>query len=164
MVSACLLMMNATQAAASDDSRPFSFRAALVAGAHGLGGEHVHPYGGLEAGALYGRYGLMGIGQYGSGGDFDSVLVGGGPAVKVADLGFASVTAHGGLAWYQEEDIPSGVARDLTGGYGGVSLRVPVGFGAVAVTGTVWRGTADGAELETPISGTGYRLSFGFGL
>lgn len=139
------------------------YRLAALGGAHGIGGDDLHVFGGVEAGALYGRFGAMALTQFGGGGERSSILVGGGPAVEVVDLGTASLTVYGGLGWYQETLDAPDVSRDLTGAYGGASVRVPLPAGAVAVGVSLWRGSLGGdGVLEEP-SLTGRRLSVGYG-
>lgn len=144
--------------------RAVQLRASLRAGALGLGGEGMHPYGGGEIGALWGRYGVMALGLFGSGSEFDSILLGGGPALEVADLGFASLSVYAGAGWYQEREARSGTARDFLAGLGAASVRAPVGFGSVGMTATLFRGSSEGGAIESPISATGYRISLGFGI
>ena len=129
-----------------------------------MAGDETHPYGGLESGALYGRYGAMGVGLYGSGAGHQSVVVGGGPAMELVDLGFASLTGYVGPGWYREHDERSGADRSLVGALVGLSTRVPFRVGAVRASVTAWRGTADGGDVVNPISATGLRFSLGFGL
>lgn len=140
------------------------YRLTALGGVHGLGGEERHLYGGVEGGAFHGRFGAMGLGQYGNGGSRSSILVGGGPALEVLDLDRASLAGYAGVAWYRETLENPEASRRLTGPFGGVSLRVPLPVGSLGVGVSVWRGSASGGGIVEDASGTGRRLSVGFGL
>lgn len=140
------------------------YRLTGLGGSHGIGGDELHIFGGVEAGALYGRFGAMALAQVGGGAGRRSVLVGGGPAVEVVDLEVASLAVYGGLGWYQESLDPLDVTRDLTGPFGGVSVRIPLPVGAVGVGMSVWRGNLGGDGVVNEVGVTGRRLSVGFGL
>ena len=71
-------------AAAQDPGVPLRYRLMALGGASGLGGDGLHAYGGLEGGVLYRRVGLMALGQYGTGNEFTSLLLAGGPAIEGA--------------------------------------------------------------------------------
>lgn len=157
--------------AAADPGNPSEspdpgWRAMLVAGAHGLGGdEGTHAYGGFEGGVFSGRVGVKALAHYGNGNGFSSLALGGGPAFEALDLGFASLVAYAGLGWYREREEVSQVARGIMGLHGAVKVRVPVrGFVALGLTLSAWRGTLNGSELQEPISRTPYRLSVGLGM
>lgn len=149
----------------AEESGGSSFRGRLMAvgGVTGIGGDGIHPYGGLEGGFLLGRFGALGLGQYGTGNGFSSLLFGGGPAVEVVDLGYAAVTAYGGLAWYREELDAVPGTREVTGLYGGLSVRVPLPFGALGFNASLWRGSVEGEGIEFDHTPTSHRFSVGFG-
>jgi hypothetical protein len=142
---------------------PIRYRLMALGGASGLGGDGVHAYGGLEGGVLYRRVGVLALGQYGTGNDFTSLLLAGGPAVEVVDLGFASLMAYGGYGFYQEE-LDQGFSRNTGVLYAGLAVRVPVGRFALGATASLWRGELDGDEIlfATPVRA--HRFSFGVGL
>jgi hypothetical protein len=150
-------------AAAQDPGVPLRYRLMALGGASGLGGDGLHAYGGLEVGVLYRRVGLMALGQYGSGNEFTSLLLAGGPAVEIVDLDFASLMAYGGVGRYSEE-VDQGFSRDTGVVYAGLAIRVPVGRFAIGATASFWRGELDGDEIlfATPIRA--HRFSFGVGL
>ena len=137
--------------------------AMVVGGAHGLGSDGTHAYVGLEGGRFAGRMGAKGLAQYGTGNGFRSLAVGGGPAFRVVDLGFASLTAYGGVGWYREEEATSRVARDMVGLFGAAKARVPTGFGSLGLTLSLWHGRQRGPEMAESITGTPRRVSVGFG-
>jgi hypothetical protein len=149
--------------AAQDPGMPLRYRLMALGGASGLGGDGLHAYGGLEGGVLYRRVGLMALGQYGTGNDFSSLILAGGPAVEIVDLGFASLMAYGGVGRYSEE-LDQGFSRDTGVFYAGLAVRVPVGPFALGATASFWRGELDGDEIffATPIRA--HRFSFGVGL
>jgi hypothetical protein len=135
----------------------------LHGGVVGIGGEGLHPFGGIEGGVLRGRLGAAAVGQLGRGNAFRSTLVAAGPAVEVAGLRRASVVVHGGPVRYVER-VDAGVARRLHGLYGGVSVRLPLGRRAVGLGATVWHGSARGEGIDHPESVTGHRFHLGIGL
>lgn len=141
----------------------FQPRLMVLGGVSGIGGDGIHPYGGLEGGLLYGRFGALVLGQYGDGNDFTSLLVAGGPAVQVTDLGFASFTFYGGMGFYQEKKVET-FDRDMTVLYGGLSVRIPLGRVAAGLTVSLWQGELDGDEIVTPMTVRGHRFSVGLGL
>lgn len=153
--------MEAARTSPADGSR-FRTHAILLGGVGGLTDSERHPYGGVELGGFVGRYGALVLGQYGNGNGFRSLLAGGGPAFQIADVEFASFSAYGGLAWYQEE-LNTGFARDLTGPYLALTGRSPLGIGALGVTLSVWRGSIDGEGFQRSTTVTGRRLSVGYG-
>jgi hypothetical protein len=142
---------------------PLRYRLMALGGASGLGGDGLHAYGGLEGGVLYRRVGLMALGQYGTGNDFTSLLLAGGPAVEVVDLDFASLLAYGGVGLYSEE-LDQGFSRDTGVLYVGLAVRVPVGRFALGATASFWRGELDGDGIlfATPVRA--HRFSIGVGL
>jgi len=141
----------------------FQPRLMVLGGVSGIGGDGLHPYGGLEGGFLYGRFGALALGQYGDGNDFTSLLLAGGPAVQVTDLGFASFTLYGGMGFYQEKKVET-FDRDMTALYGGLSVRVPLGRVSAGLTVSLWQGELDGDEIVTPMTVRGHRFSVGLGL
>jgi hypothetical protein len=165
LTAAVLLLALPAVAAAQADGReapPVHAHAMILGGASGMG-EASHRYAGLEAGLFRGRLGAMGLAQAGDGNGYRSVLAAAGPALEVADIGFGSLLAYAGLGHYSETES-SGVNRGTTVGFGGTTLRVPVGFGVLGLSLTLWRGTMEGGEVVTPFPIAGYRLSAGFGL
>ena len=140
----------------------FRPHAMLLGGVGGLGGSERHPFGGVEVGAFFGRFGALAMGQYGDGNGFRSRLVAGGPAVEIADLGYASFAAYGGVAWYEEEQ-EAGFVRDMTGPTLALTARIPLPVGAIGMTLSLWRGSVDGEGFAQPATATGRRLSVGFG-
>lgn len=145
-----------------DRTLPIRYRLMALGGVSGLGSDGLHPYGGLEAGFLYRRVGILALGQYGSGNDFTSILVAGGPAVEVLDLGFASLTVYGGVGRYGEE-LASGFDRSLGIVYGALSVRVPIGRIDLGATASLWQGKLDDDAFEAPSTVRAHRFSFGVG-
>lgn len=143
--------------------RSIQGRLMVLGGATGLGGDGLHPYAGVEAGLLYGRFGVMGLGQYGDGNDFTSLLLAGGPAVRVADLGFASFTVYGGMGSYREEKIQS-FERDMTILFGGLSVRIPMGRVSLGLNASYFQGDLEGDDVPVPTTLRGHRFSIGLGL
>jgi hypothetical protein len=147
---------------APEEGSGFRLHAMFLGGVGGLADSERHPYGGIELGGFVGRYGALALGQYGNGNGFRSLLAGGGPAIRIGDVGFASFSTYGGLAWY-EEVLETGFARDLTAPYVALTGRLPLRVGAIGVTLSVWRGSLDGEGFERSTTVTGRRLSVGFG-
>lgn len=139
-------------------------RAMAVAGVRGLSGEGIHGYGGLEGGFLYGRWGFRVLGQYGMGNGFRSVALGAGPALRVVEVERASLSVYGGVGRYGEREESSGLHRDMTTLFGGAGLRVPVGFGALGLTLSVWHGSVEEEGFREAVRHTPYRLSLGLGI
>lgn len=157
-----LIPADSSEASALEDRTRFRPHAMLLGGVGGLGGDARHPFGGVEIGGFFGRFGALAIGQYGDGNGFRSILLAGGPAVELADVGFASFSAYAGLARYEEE-LETGFERDVGGPYAALTARIPLRVGAIGLTLSLWRGSLDGEGFERPTTVTGRRLSVGFG-
>lgn len=148
----------------TDDPRILRPRLMALGGASGLGsGGGMHAFAGLEGGFLYGRFGALALTQYGTGNDFTSLLLAGGPAAELYDAGFASLTLYAGGAWYREE-LDVGFERDMAALYGGLAVRVPLPRGAVGMTVSVWQGSLDEPGFAEAATLRAHRFSFGLGL
>jgi hypothetical protein len=150
-------------AATQAPGMPLRYRLMALGGMSGLGGDGIHAYGGLEGGVLYRRVGVLALGQYGTGNDFSSLLLAGGPAVEVVDRGFASLLAYGGLGFYSEA-LDQGFSRSTGALYAGLAVRVPVGRFALGATFSYWRGELDGDDIFFPTPVRAHRFSIGVGL
>ncbi len=157
------LLAQTDTGATSDAPDSYQPRAVVLGGAHGLGGDELHPFGGVEAGLFRGRYGGMVLGQFGRGNEFESLFLAGGPAVELGVLGPVVFTVYGGLAWYQEE-IDAGFSRDLTGPFAALSLRYPLPLGVAGFTVSAWGGSLDDEGFERSVGVTPVRFSLGLGL
>ena len=142
---------------------PLRGRLMLLAGVSSAGVDGRHGHGGIEAGLFRGRFGVVALGQYGSGNGYQSLLLAGGPAVEVANPGFLSLTAYGGVGRY-EERRSDGFDRNVNVGHVGMSIRVPLRFLALGFATTLWQGTLDGEGIGSPASVRGHRFSIGVGL
>ncbi len=138
-------------------------RAAVLAGA--LTGDEMHLFYGGEAGVTYWRAGLFATGFLGSGNDFDSLLIGIGPAFRIVDRGRSDLYVTAGAGSYRET-LESGPKRSTTVFTGGLSGRIPAGPVRVAVSLLGWTGSfgGGGEEIGSAISVSGIRLAIGLGL
>ena len=95
-----------------------------------VGRPHVAGGGLVQLG--YDRASLLGIGTIGRGGDYESVLVGGALAVRVATIGRVGLSGFGGYGVYREEGW-TGIERDGRGILFGALATVRLGRATVAL-------------------------------
>ena len=121
-----------------------------------------HGFGGILATAGWGRLGVMGLGQYGSGGGYSSLLLSGGITYEVFRAGPLSVLGTGGYSLYSENG-DTGIERSVPAAMAGgiASVRIGPIRPAVAVTG--FFGNYEGDDLTEAFSVSFVRVSFGIG-
>ena len=121
-----------------------------------------HGYGGILATGGWHKLGVMGLGQYGAGGGYSSLLFTGGLTYEVYRLGPLSVLGAGGYSYYSEKgDV--GIQRSLPAVMAGGIARVRIGPIRPSVALTGFFGSYQGDDLEEPISVGLVRASFGIG-
>ena len=104
----------------------------------------------------------MGLGQYGSGGGYSSLLLSGGITYEVFRAGPLSVLGTGGYSLYSENG-DTGIERSVPAAMAGgiASVRIGPIRPAVAVTG--FFGNYEGDDLTEAFSVSFVRVSFGIG-
>jgi hypothetical protein len=121
-----------------------------------------HGYGGLLLTGGWHKLGVMGLGQYGAGGGYSSLLFTGGLTYEVYRLGPLSVLGAGGYSYYSEKgDV--GIQRSLPAVMAGGIARVRIGPIRPSVALTGFFGSYEGDELTEPFSLNFMRISFGLG-
>jgi hypothetical protein len=121
-----------------------------------------HGYGGLLLTGGWHKLGVMGLGQYGAGGGYSSLLFTGGLTYEVYRLGPLSVLGAGGYSYYSEKgDV--GIQRSLPAVMAGGIARVRIGPIRPSVALTGFFGSYQGDELTEPFSLNFMRISFGLG-
>jgi hypothetical protein len=154
-----------TQESEPDPFTPTWGIMALV-GSRGMGGD-AHLFGGTEASVHplgQGRFGLTATGHLGRGNDYRSSLLGAGPSARLGTVGGIQATAWAGVGHYREElQVETAPLRRVTGALVGLTLRRPLGPGAVSLQ-VSWLGAsmteADFVRSQ-PIHG--FRLALGVG-
>ncbi len=139
-------------------------RAAMLAGADGLGGEEAHLFFGGEAGATFRRGGVLIGGLFGSGNEFTSRLITLTPAFRVWQQGRTDLYLTAGAGQYTET-LETGPSRDTLVLTGGLSGRLPLGPMRAALHLTAFTGSfGESTDGASPISVNGLRLAVGLGL
>lgn len=133
---------------------------ALV-GSRGLGNDS-HPFAGLEATVLRGRFGVAATGQVGSGNDYRSTLLAVGPALHIIDLGPAALSGWAGLARYGEE-LDVGPSREVTGALLTLTARRPFLVGSVSLQVGWLVARLDEPDFEQAIPVNSLRIAVGVG-
>ncbi len=133
---------------------------ALV-GSRGLGDES-HPFAGLEATLLRGRFGAAATGQLGSGNDYRSTLLAAGPALHITDVGPVALSGWTGLARYTEE-LDVGPSRSVTGALLTLTARRPFLVGSVSLQVGWLVARLDEPDFEQAIPVNSLRIAVGIG-
>lgn len=133
---------------------------ALV-GSRGLGNDS-HPFAGLEATLLRGRFGAAATGQMGSGNDYRSTLLAAGPALHIIDLGPVALSGWAGLARYKEE-LDVGPSREVTGALLTLAARRPVLLGSVSLQVGWLVARLDEPDFQQAIPVNSIRIAVGIG-
>jgi len=121
-----------------------------------------HGYGGLLLTGGWHKLGVMGLGQYGAGGEYTSLLFTGGLTYEVYRLGPLSVLGAGGYSYYSEKgDV--GIQRSLPAVMAGGIARLRIGPIRPSVALTGFFGSYEGDEQTDPFSVNFLRVSFGIG-
>lgn len=164
---ACFLLApgvgHASDPTPDPDARQVHPHLMLVAGASGVSNGTLHAFGGIELGARGGRWGGLALGQYGEGNGFESVLVAGGPSMRLLEAGPLVMKVHAGPAFYLER-LDANYGRSVPAGYGALSVRIALSIGGIGVTFSAWAGRARGEGIVQATTVTGQRLSLGIGL
>lgn len=108
------------------------------------------------------RFGVMGLGMLGRGGEYESTLVGAALSVRVLTAGPLELTGFGGYGWYSEEGW-TGIRRDSGGPLFGGLAMLRAGRVAIGVALTDLTGRYDGADVREPFRFHVPRLSLGLG-
>lgn len=120
----------------------------------------------LSGGALLqlgaGAVSAVGLGMMGTGGDYESRLVGGGIGVRLARLGSADLTGLGGYGRYREEGW-SGIRRDAGGVLLGGLAILDVGDFALSAGVIHLVGRYEGDDVKEPFRFHVPRVAFGIG-
>lgn len=110
----------------------------------------------------YGRTSLLGIGTIGRGGDYESVLVGGALALRIATVGRVALGGFGGYGLYREEGW-SGIERDAGGILFGALATTRLGRATVALALSDLAGEYGEDDIAEPFRFHVPRLSVGLG-
>jgi len=110
----------------------------------------------------YGRASLLGVGTIGRGGDYESVLVGGALALRIATVGRVALSGFGGYGLYREEGW-SGIERDAGGILFGALAAVRLGRATVAFALSDLAGEYGEDDIAEPFRFHVPRFSIGLG-
>lgn len=154
------IALPATAQTAPDGQTELSAHATGLLGQAGF--SDAHRFFGLNAGFLYGRWGISGEIHRGSGNGFGSTYLGGGPLVRHALHPRAELQAFVGIGHYRERLDRDNRDRNVTGPSAGLQLRTPTGPVVLVLGATGWWGSYDGPD--TPVAsvpGRGLRIVLG---
>ena len=135
---------------------------AFVLGSIGTDIDRLHYAGGALLQVGYRRMSVLGLGMMGSGGDYESMLAGGGLAVRLVTVGPLDLTAFGGYGLYSEEGW-SGIERDAGGLLAGAMMAVRLGTFRVALAFSDLTGEYGEDDVLEPFRFHVPRLSLGLG-
>ena len=124
--------------------------------------DRLHYAGGGLLQVGYRRVSVLGLGMLGGGGDYESLLAGGGLAVRLVTAGPLELTAFGGYGLYSEEGW-SGIERDAGGVLAGAMVAVRLGAFRVALAFSDLTGEYGEDDVPEPFRFHVPRLSLGLG-
>src|SRR5690606_20752269 len=110
----------------------------------------------------YGRASALALGLAGTGGDYESLLVGGGLGVRLLTTGPFELTAFGGYGMYSEKGW-SGIERDAGGILAGALVSARLGALRVALAFSDLMGEYGEDDVSEPFSFHAPRISIGVG-
>lgn len=110
----------------------------------------------------YGRASALALGLAGTGGDYESLLVGGGLGVRLLTTGTFELTAFGGYGMYSEKGW-SGIERDAGGILAGALVSARLGALRVALAFSDLMGEYGEDDVSEPFSFHAPRISIGVG-
>lgn len=126
-------------------------------------GDHRHVAGGALVQLRLGSASVVGLGMAGKGGQYESLLGGGGVGLRLWRLGPADVTGFAGYGVYREEGW-TGIRRDAGGALVGLFGTVDLGPVALTVGAIDLVGRYSKDDVAEPFWFRVPRLTFGVGL